>query len=77
MTGTRIALVSVLLLTAGCTSLPEAQLEARDYRRIDFAEQFKYDRAKCQARGGSIYMVSAGPVDRNGIPAKGTRYICN
>ena len=70
-----VLLATALLTTSGC-AMTEAQVEARDYRRIDFEEQFKADRRQCLARGGRIYVNAASNVGRDGIPQRGDRYFC-
>ena len=61
---------------SGCTSLTTQQREERDYRNFDYVEQFKYDRRKCQARGGRIIVDAIGKPDRDGVPRFRERYIC-
>ena len=69
--------VGALLMTAGCTSLSERQLEEREYRNVEFAERFKAARSECLARGGRMYINASSKLDRNGIPNRGDRYFCS
>ncbi|MDJ0760421.1 MAG: hypothetical protein QNJ19_13595 [Woeseiaceae bacterium] len=72
----RIAAVLGLLILGGCASLPADRLEERQYRNFEYAERFKYDRTRCNARGGRIIVDAIGKPDRHGIPRNRERYIC-
>ncbi|MDX1518448.1 MAG: hypothetical protein R3288_16485 [Woeseiaceae bacterium] len=73
----RIAVIlPALLLITGCISLTEAQLEARDYRRIDFKQQFIDFRQRCSAAGGRIIIDAKQGLDRHDLPNRGDRYYC-
>lgn len=65
-----------LVFLAGCASMTEAQLEARDYQRMDFRNQFVEDRTRCQAAGRRIVIFANGSIDRNGIPKSPVPYYC-
>lgn len=69
-------LLPAALLVTGCISLTEAQLEARDYRRADFVNQFLDYRQHCQAIGGKIFIDAKQSLDRKGLPHRGDRYYC-
>lgn len=69
-------LLPAALLVTGCISLTEAQLEARDYRRADFVNQFLDYRARCRAIGGKVFIDAKQSLDRNGLPHRGDRYHC-
>lgn len=69
--------VGALLMTAGCASLSERQLEEREYRNVDYAERFKAARSQCRARGGRMYVNASSKLDRNGVPNRGDRYFCS
>ena len=66
-----------LILLSGCTTLTEAQLEARDYRRMEFRNQFIDDQARCRAQGRQFVVLANGGVDRNGIPMTRVPYHCS
>ncbi len=70
------AVVPIILLATGCISLTDAQLEARDYRRIDFQQQFVDFRQRCRAAGGKILIDAKQALDRHGLPHRGDRYYC-
>lgn len=65
-----------LVLLSGCASMTEVQLEARDYQRTDFRNQFVEDRTRCQAAGRRIVIFANGSIDRNGIPKSRVPYFC-
>jgi len=66
-----------LSLTAGCAPMTEAELEAREYSRADFRNQFIEDRDRCQAGGGRMYIQGfGGAVDNDGIPLSRVYYVC-
>ncbi len=71
-----LTLTVALLVLPGCATLSTEQLEARDYRNFDYVDQFKYDRKKCQARGGRIIVNATGKVGRDGIPRHREKYFC-
>lgn len=72
----RCLFLLLVLGVGGCVSLSEAQLELREYRRIDFEARFKEDRRRCHSLGKQIFVMAQGNVGRDGIPATGTRYSC-
>lgn len=65
-----------LLLCAGCAGLSEAELEAREYRRVDHAERFRDFRRRCLNAGGFVHIDARHAVDRDGVPKPGDRYYC-
>ena len=69
-------MLPAILLAAGCISLTEAQLEAREYRRADFRNQFTDYRQACLAAGGTIIIDAKQSLDRNDMPHRGDRYYC-
>ena len=69
-------LVPSIAIAAGCMSLSDAQLEARDYRRADFGNQFKDFRQRCRARGGKIVIEANQSLGRGDLPHRGDRYFC-
>lgn len=74
----RIAgILPVMLLATACVSLTDAQLEARDYRRIDFKQQFVDFRQRCRAAGGKIIIDAKQGLDRHDLPNRGDRYYCH
>ncbi len=71
------AIMPALLFTTGCVSLTEAQLEARDYRRVEFKQQFIDFRQRCRAAGGRIIIDANQSLDRHDLPNRGDRYYCH
>ena len=71
------AVLPALIVLSGCVSLTEAQLEARDYRRIDFKQQFIDYRQRCLAAGGKIIIDAKQGLDRHDLPNRGDRYYCH
>ena len=72
------SLISVfaVVLCAGCSTMTEAQREARDYARVEFQEQFRLDRAQCRARGGNFVFQGSPELDRDGVPKTRVFYTC-
>ena len=70
-------LLPAVLLATGCISLTEAQLEAREYRRADFKNEFIDFRQRCRAAGGRIIIDAKQSLDRNDMPHRGDRYYCH
>ena len=62
---------------AGCASMTGAELEARDYRRMDFRNQFIEERSRCLAEGRRFVVFANGGVDREGIPRARVPYYCS
>jgi len=71
----RLLITVVLFACAGCT-MTARQIDAREYRRTDFKEQFRAERRHCVARGGRIYINASRKVGRDGIPGRGDYYFC-
>lgn len=69
-------IVTAAVLVSGCISLTDAQLEAREYRRADFRNQFMDYRQRCLAAGGKIFIDAKQSLDRDGLPHRGDRYLC-
>lgn len=69
-------ILPAIVLAGGCISLTEAQLEARDYRRADFRNQFIDYRQRCLANGGKIIIDAKQSLGRNDMPHRGDRYYC-
>lgn len=69
-------LSSAAAILSGCISLSDAQLEARDYRRADFKNQFLDYRQRCHARGGRIYIDAKQSLSGDDVPHRGDRYSC-
>lgn len=68
--------LSVFLLS-GCAPITAAQLDATEYRRSEFRNQFIEDKARCHAAGRRMTIfASGGALDRNGIPKSRVRYYC-
>lgn len=71
-----VAVALLALATTGCTTLSESQLDAREYRQVDFQEQFKAYRMQCLAAGKRVYIDAQQRIARNGLPRPGDRYFC-
>ena len=70
-------LVAAGILAAGCAPLPQIAQDEREYRRVDFQNQFLEFKRRCVQSGGRVFVMAGGNVDRNGIPARGDRYTCS
>ncbi len=67
-----------LALSAGCTTMTEAQRETREYSLSDFRSKFIEERMRCQASGGRLYVQGwGGSLDRDDIPRTRVSYICS
>jgi hypothetical protein len=73
-----LTVVSVVVsaLCAGCATMTEAEREEREMARVEFREQFVFDREYCRSQGGRFIFNGAAEVDRDGIPKTKTRYQC-
>lgn len=69
-------LASCGLMFSGCIGLTDAQLEARDYQRADFKNQFIDFRQQCYARGGKLVIDANQSLQRGNIPHRNDRYYC-
>lgn len=67
---------ALLTMTSACAPLSEAERDEREYRQVDFVEQFLVFRADCAARGKRILIDAMSRVSRDGIPSPGDRYFC-
>lgn len=66
-----------MLFVSGCSTLTAAQLEATEYRRTEFRNQFIEDKARCDAAGRRMTIIAnGGALDRDGIPRTRVRYYC-
>ncbi len=72
-----IGLVAAGILAAGCAPLPQLAQDEREYRRVDFENQFLEFKRRCVQSGGRVFVMAGGNVDRRGIPARGDRYTCS
>ena len=72
-----IGLIAAGVLATGCAPLPQIALDEREYRRVDFENQFIEFKRRCVQSGGRVYVMASGNVDRRGIPARGDRYTCS
>ena len=70
-------LVAAAILAAGCAPLPQIAQDEREYRRVDFENQFLEFKRRCVQSGGRVFVLAGGNVDRDGIPARGDRYTCS
>lgn len=66
-----------LILISGCAPITAVQLEATEYRRTEFRNQFIEDKARCDAAGRRMTIfANGGALDRDGIPRTRVRYYC-
>ena len=72
-----VYLIATTLVLAACSPLTASQREDREYRRANFALQFREFRSRCNASGKKVFVVASQTVDRDGIPNIGDRYFCN
>ena len=70
-------LVAAGVLAAGCAPLPQLAQDEREYRRVDFENQFLEFKRRCVQSGGRVFVMASGNVDRRGIPSRGDRYTCS
>ena len=70
-------IVAAAILAAGCAPLPQIAQDEREYRRVDFENQFLEFKRRCVQSGGRVFVLAGGNVDRDGIPARGDRYTCS
>ncbi len=70
-----LVFLPAVLFTA-CAPLTEEQREARDYRRLDFEARYLEFRARCRARGGTIYVEAGRRIGRSSVPRRNDRYRC-
>jgi predicted component of type VI protein secretion system len=73
-------LVLLLLLVAGCTTVPPEQRESMQYERIDArlkaTEKFNVLRAGCRAAGGIVVVEgNASRLPRAGVEMKTARCV--
>lgn len=65
------------ILVSGCAPITSAQLDAIEYRRAEFRNQFIEDKARCDAAGRRMTIIAyGGALDRDGIPKTRVRYYC-
>jgi hypothetical protein len=67
---------ALLTMTSACAPLSEAERDEREYRQVDFVEQFLVFREDCTGRGKRILIDAMSRVSRDGIPSPGDRYFC-
>lgn len=78
--GTALRMGGVVLaafVSGACASMPEVGQEAREYRNVDFENEFIAYRQQCVANGGRVFVLANGRVDRRGIPGRGSYYTCS
>ena len=71
---TTVGMVSLLFI-AGCAPLTEQQKEEREYRRVDWQNQYVAYNNRCLEVGGRM-VVQASSMRFNGIPQRGDYYAC-
>lgn len=72
-----IGLVAAGVLVAGCAPLPQIAQDEREYRRVDFENEFLEFKRRCVQSGGRVFVMAGANVDRRGIPSRGDRYTCS
>ena len=68
--------VMIAVFCVGCAPMTEAEREEREMARVEFREQFVFDREYCRSQGGRFIFNGAAEVDRDGIPKTKTLYQC-
>ena len=68
-------LLVALMAIAACTLTPD-QRDEREYRRLQFEDQFVDFRQRCWARGGRVVIDAKQGLRKGNIPRRGDRYIC-
>lgn len=71
-----LALLLVALMAIAACALTPDQRDEREYRRLQFEEQFVDFRRRCWARGGRVVIDAKQGLRRGDIPHRGDRYIC-
>ena len=64
----RVLIAMTAMTLAACAPLTERQLEAREYRRLDFQARYHELRAECRAEGGMLYVEPARRLGRSSTP---------
>lgn len=73
-----ICVLAGVFLIAGCATLTEQELEAREYRNLDWRNAFVDYRQRCIHQGGRVLIdARGGHVDREGVPSRGDYYTCS
>ncbi len=75
--GVTAGLVAALVFTAACAPLPQVAQDEREYRRVDFENEFLEFKRRCVQSGGRVFVMAGANVDRRGIPSRGDRYTCS
>jgi hypothetical protein len=72
------SLIPILMATCcvACAPMTEAQLEEREYARVEWREQFRSDRSACQALGRIIVVDGSAELDRDDVPKTRVFYTC-
>jgi len=71
-------LILAVFLIAGCASLSDGQLESREYRNLDWRNQYIDYRQRCSDAGGQMLVdARGGSMSRDGIPNRGDYYTCS
>ena len=70
-------LVSIVLL-GGCAAVTEEQLEAREYRDVEWQAQYFQYKANCENNGGVVVIHGTkSRFSRDNAPAFGDLYRCH
>lgn len=71
-----LLVIAVFWGVSGCAGLSASEQMDRDYRKLEYSEQFKAERRRCFARGGRMIVDALGQPGRDGVPKHGARYLC-
>jgi len=71
------AFLAAAVFLAGCAAVTEEQLEAREYRDVEWQAQYYAYKSDCRSKGGLIVVQgTTGRFSRDGAPAYGDIYRC-
>ena len=69
--------VATAFLSAACSTMTEKEWEEREYARVEWQEQFRYDRMVCRAAGRRFIYDGSVETDRDGVPKSRVFYACS
>lgn len=81
-TATGILLTTIMLISAGCSSLPNGQNEywevaqSRQVEQVEHEKRYLAYKRQCYAVGRRIWIDGKHEIGRNGIPHRLDRYTC-
>lgn len=70
------ALAPAAMLIAACAPLSEQDAFEQEYRRGEYQAKFVDFREACNARGGTVIVISRHRGPRQHLPVPGDRYHC-